>query len=102
MTPHPRDASALDALLGDCRRLLGDRLLAAALYGEAATEAYRPGRSRLETVLLVDRVLPADVPLLHRAHVAASAQGFFVEMRELWTEGGELVALNQQTFVWIR
>jgi hypothetical protein len=52
--------------------------------------------------LLGDRVLPADVPLLHRAHVAASAQGFFVEMRELWTEGGELVALNQQTFVWIR
>jgi len=52
--------------------------------------------------LLGGRVLPADVPLHHRAHVVASAQGFFVEMRELWTETGELVALNQQTFVWIR
>lgn len=52
--------------------------------------------------LLGGRVLPADTPLLHRARVIASAQGFFVEMRELWTETGELVALNQQTFVWIR
>ncbi len=52
--------------------------------------------------LLGGRVLPADAPLLHRARVVASAQGYFVEMRELWTEGGELVALNQQTFVWIR
>lgn len=52
--------------------------------------------------LLGGRVLPADAPLLHRARVIASAQGFFVELRELWTEAGELVALNQQTFVWIR
>jgi acyl-CoA thioesterase len=52
--------------------------------------------------LLGGRVLPPETPLLHRARVIASAQGFFVEMRELWTESGELVALNQQTFVWIR
>lgn len=52
--------------------------------------------------LLGGRVLPADVPLLHRARVVAASEGYFVEMRELWTEGGELVALNQQTFVWIR
>jgi acyl-CoA thioesterase len=52
--------------------------------------------------LLGDRVLPADEPLLHRARVVASAQGFFIEMRELWTAAGALVALNQQTFVWIR
>jgi len=64
MTPHPRDANALDMLLGDGRRLLGDRLLAAAVYGEAATEAYRPLASFLETVLLVDRVLAADLRLL--------------------------------------
>ncbi len=52
--------------------------------------------------LLGGRVLPAETPLLHRARAVASAQGFFVEMRELWTPSGELVALNQQTFVWIR
>jgi hypothetical protein len=64
MTFHPRDASALETLLGDGRRLLGDRLLAMALYGEAATEAYRPRKSLLETVLLVERVLPTDLRLL--------------------------------------
>ena len=34
-------------------------------------------------------------------HIAAVILPF-VEMRALWTETGELVALNQQTFVWIR
>ena len=58
MTLHPRDASATETLVGDSRRLLGDRLLAAALYGEAATEAYRPQKSPLETVLLEDAVGP--------------------------------------------
>lgn len=33
----------------------------------------------------------------YRAAVVAMADGFFVEMRELW-HGGELVAMNQQTF----
>jgi hypothetical protein len=52
--------------------------------------------------LLGDRELPGDRPLHHRARAVASRDGFFVEQRELWTEAGELVALNQQTFVWIR
>ncbi|HET6585491.1 MAG TPA: thioesterase family protein, partial [Nannocystaceae bacterium] len=52
--------------------------------------------------LLGDRELPGDRPLHHRARAVVSHDGFFVEHRELWTEAGELVALNQQTFVWIR
>ena len=52
--------------------------------------------------LLGDRVLPGDKPLWHRARAIAAHDGFFVEHRELWTEDGELVALNEQNFVWIR
>lgn len=52
--------------------------------------------------LLGARTLPADVPLFHRARAVAAGDGYFVEHRELWTETGELVALNQQTFAWIR
>ena len=64
MPLHSRDAAALDALLADCRRLFGERLHALALYGEAATAAYRPLRSPLETVLLLDRVGTADLRAL--------------------------------------
>jgi acyl-CoA thioesterase len=46
--------------------------------------------------------LPADRPLYHRARTVAAHEGFLVEFRELWTERGELVALNQQTIVCIR
>lgn len=52
--------------------------------------------------LLGARTLPGDVPLWHRARSLAASEGYFVELRELWTEHGELVALNQQTFVWIK
>jgi hypothetical protein len=52
--------------------------------------------------LLGDRVLPGKKPLWHRARAIAAYEGFFVENRELWTEDGELVAINQQNFVWIR
>jgi hypothetical protein len=48
--------------------------------------------------LLVDPArLPVTEPLFYRAHGVASADNFFVEMRELW-HGHELVAMNQQTF----
>ncbi len=52
--------------------------------------------------LLGDRTLPGDRPLLHRATAPAAGDGFFVEHRELWTASGELVAMNQQTFTWIK
>lgn len=52
--------------------------------------------------MLGDRTLPGDRPLLHRAHAPAAGDGYFVEHRELWTASGELVAMNQQTFAWIK
>jgi hypothetical protein len=41
-------------------------------------------------------------PLLHRARVLGSRDGYSTELRELWTERGELVALNPQVFAVIR
>ncbi len=41
--------------------------------------------------------LAPDVPLFYTGRVVAVREGFFVEFRELWSEG-RLVALNQQTF----
>jgi hypothetical protein len=70
MPLHPRDAAALDALGVGCRRLFGERLDALALYGEAATDAYRPLVSPLATVVLLDRVDTADLRALRR-HVDA-------------------------------
>jgi len=43
-----------------------------------------------------------DVPLYYRARGLAAEHGFEMETRELWTPAGGLVALNQQTFVWIK
>jgi hypothetical protein len=59
-----RDAAALDTLTADCRRLFGPRLEAVALYGEGATDAYRPRVSPLETVVLLDRVGVSDLRAL--------------------------------------
>lgn len=41
-------------------------------------------------------------PLAVRCKLVAIDAGYCVEMRELWTPSGELVALNQQTFVIIK
>ena len=43
-----------------------------------------------------------DAPLAYRARMVASAGGYCVELRELWSEEGRLVALNQQTMVIIK
>jgi hypothetical protein len=52
--------------------------------------------------LLVDpAAIPTDAPLFHRARVEALRDGYFVEVRELWS-GSTLVALNQQTFAVLR
>ena len=42
--------------------------------------------------------LDPEAPLLYRGIVPVSADGYFLETRELWGEDGRLVALNQQTF----
>ncbi|NLY95344.1 MAG: thioesterase family protein [Myxococcales bacterium] len=48
--------------------------------------------------LLVDpRTLDPTRPLFYRGEAVAQRDGFFVEMRELWSDD-VLVALNQQTF----
>ena len=40
-------------------------------------------------------------PLFHRGEVTALQDGFFVEMRQLWS-GATLVALNQQTIALLK
>ena len=53
--------------------------------------------------LLADPALLSPTePLFYRAAAVAARQGFVVELRELWTPQGELIALNQQTFVIIK
>jgi hypothetical protein len=47
--------------------------------------------------------MPAgDAPLAYRARLLAGADGHIVEQRELWSEDGHVLALNQQTFVVIK
>jgi acyl-CoA thioesterase len=67
-------------------------------------EAPRPVGTVAFTIQLFPPVKPLDpaTPLRYRARSIAAHEGYVVEMRELWTERGELVALNQQTIVWIR
>ncbi|HEX4512902.1 MAG TPA: thioesterase family protein [Polyangiaceae bacterium] len=51
---------------------------------------------------LFDRAWKLDEPLRHRARLVSSQDGYFVELRELFTPSGELCAINQQTFAVIR
>jgi hypothetical protein len=37
--------------------------------------------------------------LFHRGHSVAARDGFTVEVRELWTQAGQLVSWNTQTVV---
>jgi hypothetical protein len=46
--------------------------------------------------------IPADEPLLHRGTLIHGADGYFTEIRELWTPRGELVCHNPQVFAWIK
>jgi hypothetical protein len=46
--------------------------------------------------------LSSAIPLQFVAQSIAVAQGHAVEFRELWSEDGQLVALNQQTIAVIR
>lgn len=41
-------------------------------------------------------------PHFHRATVPASHDGYSLESRELWDDQGRIVALNQQTFVFVK
>jgi hypothetical protein len=69
----------------------------------ARESAPRPMSTLAFTFELMSPLSGAPVrPLFHRAWVPASHAGFSLESRELWDEQGRLVALNQQTFVYIR
>jgi hypothetical protein len=46
--------------------------------------------------------LDPATPLFLRSQGVAHDDGYFIEFRELWSEAGALVALNQQTFAIIR
>lgn len=46
--------------------------------------------------------LDPEAPVYHRAQAPVSRAGYSVELRELWSPAGELLALNQQTFAVIR
>jgi hypothetical protein len=67
-----------------------------------ALSVYRPVATIAFTLQAFRTVIEGDAPLFHRGRVIASQDGYFVEHRELWTEHGELVSLNEQTLVWIR
>lgn len=45
---------------------------------------------------------PVTGPVYHKAHAHAGTDGYLVEYREIWSEDQQLLALNQQTFVWIK
>lgn len=46
--------------------------------------------------------LDPEAPVYHRATAPVARGGYAVELRELWSADGELLALNQQTFAVIR
>ncbi len=64
------DQSLLDTAVAGAVRTLGEELVAAAIYGEATTAAYRPGRTAMNVVLLVGR---SDLALLDRLRRAVAA-----------------------------
>jgi acyl-CoA thioesterase len=47
-------------------------------------------------------VWTTDAPLLHTSRTQALRDGYLTEARQLWTEAGELVALNQQMLVVVK
>ena len=53
-------------------------------------------------LFLPEAPLDPALPLFHRGRVLVEHEGYMAEMRELWTEDGRLLALNQQTIAWIR
>jgi acyl-CoA thioesterase len=80
---------------------------------DAVTEGWirirEPGDVPREIALvaLIDAWFPSVLPITaeplhHRSRLIASQQGYFVELRELFTPRGELCAINQQTMAVIK
>jgi hypothetical protein len=53
-------------------------------------------------ILADPAALNPDAPLAYRARTATISRGHAIEFRELWSEDGQLVALNQQTIAIIK
>ena len=70
----------------------------------AIDAAPRPTATIAYTIQLFEpkSPIPPDLPLRYRAKAVAAQDGYVLEVRELWTLTGELVAINEQTFVIIR
>ena len=84
-----------------------------AAFLAACADSYWPARFAIEraprpmaTIAFTFQPLaPApqgDAAIFYRAAMLAEDAGYCVEQRELWSETGELLALNQQTFVVIK
>ncbi len=84
-----------------------------AAFLAACCDSYWPARFSIEraprpmaTIAFTFQPLaPApqgDTAIFYRAAMLAEDAGYCVEQRELWSEAGELLALNQQTFVVIK
>ena len=59
MTLDSVDRASLDAFAADLREIHGSALRAVLLTGEAASAGYRPRRSPLSTLVVLDEVTPA-------------------------------------------
>ncbi len=68
----------------------------------ATEKAARPMATIAFTFQPFDYAGDPDAPLAYRARMIAASGGYCVEFRELWSEDGHLVALNQQTMVIIK
>jgi hypothetical protein len=84
-----------------------------AAFLAACADSYWPARYSIEraprpmaTIAFTFQPLaPApdgDAAIFYRAAMLAEDAGYCVEQRELWSEAGQLLALNQQTFVVIK
>ncbi|MBK8254305.1 MAG: thioesterase family protein [Polyangiaceae bacterium] len=69
-----------------------------------AASSPRPMATVAFTLQYFPATPPVDpvVPLYYRGRVVAEQEGYFAESRELWTEDGRLLALNQQTIAQIK
>lgn len=70
--------------------------------GYATETGPRPIATIASTIQLYPLVsLAQNEPVFHCGVAPVAESGYVTEFRELWTESGEVLATNQQTFVWI-
>jgi hypothetical protein len=64
MSLHPKDETTLARVVDTLRVAFGERLVAVALYGEAASRGYRPRRSPLDVAVVLDVLRASDLRTL--------------------------------------